>query len=248
MQSVEMEIASVSKTFGGLKALQEISFTIYKGEILGIIGPNGSGKSTLFNVISGMVSPNHGAVMLGETNITGKKPFEICKMGIGRTFQLVKPFGKLTTTDNVIIGALFGNAREKVKEARKEAEDILQMLGFGNKLHTLAESLTLPEKKKLEVARALATKPKVLLLDEVMAGFSSSEVDEFVDFVKRINNMGITVLIIEHVMRAIMNLTDRVVVLQNGRVLDADTPSNVTKNPVVIESYLGKEFLSVTGN
>jgi branched-chain amino acid transport system ATP-binding protein len=242
LKSFDLEVLGVSKRFGGLDALQEVNFTASEGEILGIIGPNGSGKTTLFNTITGMLVPDRGKVLFRGTDITGWKPFQICRMGIGRTFQLVRPFPDMTVMENVMIGGLFGQSTSRSSDVRGEATQIVEFLRLDQKAHVASSSLTLPEKKRLEVARALATQPKVLMLDEVMAGLTPAEVDDFVDMVKAIHAKGITIVIIEHVMRAIMTMAKRVVVLHHGRVIADDVPEGIVTNPAVIESYLGEEF------
>jgi branched-chain amino acid transport system ATP-binding protein len=245
MGALDLQVVSVSKRFGGLAALQDVSFVVPQGAVIGIIGPNGSGKTTLFNLCSGMLVPEAGRIFLGDSDITGLKPFQICRLGLGRTFQIVRPFPEMSVLENVVIGALFGQSHRNYTEARKESEEIVRFLKLDKKAHVASGALTLPEKKRLEVARSLATKPRVLLLDEVMAGLTPSEVDDFVDVVRNVNERGITIVIIEHVMRAIMDLAQKIVVLHHGRVIADDLPENIVTNPAVIESYLGEEFGNV---
>ncbi len=236
---VLLEVDGLSKSFAGLRAAQNLTFSVGDGEILALIGPNGAGKTTCFNMIAGVYPPDAGMVRLAGERIDGRRADQICRAGIGRTFQLVKPFAGLSVLDNVVVGAL--NARRSVAEARRHASEILELLGLGAKRAHPAASLTLPERKRLEVARALATDPRLLLLDEVMAGLRPTEVDHIVQILRELNaTRGITILRIEHVMRAVMALAQRVVVMHHGEVIAEGTPDEVTRNPAVIESYLGE--------
>jgi branched-chain amino acid transport system ATP-binding protein len=235
-----LEVEGVSKSFSGLRAVQNVTFTCNDGEILALIGPNGAGKTTCFNLIAGVHRADSGTVRLAGERIDGRRPDQICRAGIGRTFQLVKPFAGLSVLDNVVIGAL--NAARRVAEARKRADEVLDLLGLFAKRDHPAASLTLPERKRLEVARALATSPRILLLDEVMAGLRPTEVDQMVLLLSDLNSQrGITILLTEHVMRAVMALASRVIVLHHGQLIAEGTPDEVTRNPAVIESYLGEE-------
>jgi branched-chain amino acid transport system ATP-binding protein len=235
-----LEVEGVSKSFSGLRAVQDVTFAVNEGEILALIGPNGAGKTTCFNVIAGVYRADAGAVRLAGERIDGRRPDQICRAGVGRTFQLVKPFAGLSVLDNVVVGAL--NASRTVGEARKRADEVLDLLGLFAKRGHPAASLTLPERKRLEVARALATGPRILLLDEVMAGLRPTEVDLMVQVLRDLNSLrGITILLIEHVMRAVMSLSLRVIVMHHGQVIAQGTPDEVTRNPAVIESYLGEE-------
>lgn len=237
-----LEVDGLSKSFSGLRAAQNLTFSVGEGEIVALIGPNGAGKTTCFNMIAGVYAPDAGAVRLAGERIDGKRADQICRIGIGRTFQLVKPFAGLSVLDNVVVGAL--NARRTVSEARQLADEVLDVLGLSPKSGHPAASLTLPERKRLEVARALATEPRLLLLDEVMAGLRPTEVDVMVDVLRDLNaKRGITILVIEHVMRAVMALAQRVVVMHHGEVIAEGTPDEVTRNPAVIESYLGEAVL-----
>ncbi len=234
-----LEVDGLSKSFSGLRAAQNLTFSVGEGEIVALIGPNGAGKTTCFNMIAGVYAPDAGAVRLAGERIDGKRADQICRIGIGRTFQLVKPFAGLSVLDNVVVGAL--NARRTVSEARQLADEVLDVLGLSPKSGHPAASLTLPERKRLEVARALATEPRLLLLDEVMAGLRPTEVDVMVGVLRDLNaKRGITILVIEHVMRAVMALAQRVVVMHHGEVIAEGTPDEVTRNPAVIESYLGE--------
>lgn len=234
-----LEVDGLSKSFAGLRAAHNLTFSVGEGEIVALIGPNGAGKTTCFNLIAGVYRPDGGMVRLTGERIDGRRADQICRAGIGRTFQLVKPFAGLSVLDNVVVGAL--NAKRTVAEARRHAEQVLELLGLSAKRSDPAGSLTLPERKRLEVARALATSPRLLLLDEVMAGLRPTEVDHMVHILRDLNaERGITILLIEHVMRAVMALAQRVVVMHHGEVIAEGTPDEVTRNPAVIESYLGE--------
>lgn len=235
-----LELKGVSKHFGGLKAVNQVSFSLEEGEILGIIGPNGAGKTTLFNTLTGFYKPNDGEVWFEGEKLIDLKPHQICKKGMVRTFQIVKPFLELTTLENVVIAAL--NRTDKVQEARTRALKTIEFVGLKDKTETLATGLTLPHRKRLELARALATEPKLLLLDEVMAGLTPTEVDELIRLLKEVNQRGVTILLIEHVMRGVMALSKRVVVLNYGEKIAEGIPEEVVKNRQVIEAYLGEEF------
>ena len=237
-----LEIANLSKSFSGLRAVQNVSFDVPEGEIVGLIGPNGAGKTTCFNLIAGVFKPDEGEVRFAGERIDGRRPDQICRAGIGRTFQIVKPFAGLSVLENVIVGAL--NASRTVVEAREKSEDVIEKLGLWSKRDQAASALTLPERKRLEVARALATGPRILLLDEVMAGLRPTEMNTMVALFQGLNaKTGLTILLIEHVMRAVMNLSKKVVVLNYGKVIATGTPDQVTRDPAVLECYLGEEAL-----
>jgi branched-chain amino acid transport system ATP-binding protein len=233
-------IEAVSKRFRGLVAVDKVSFRVDEGAIFAVIGPNGAGKTTLFNVIAGLFAPDEGAIAFAGERIEGLKPDEICRRGIGRTFQLVRPFPALSVEDNVVVGALLH--RHDPAAARLRAHEVLRRLDLFGKRHQTASALTLPDRKRLEVARALATDPKLLLLDEVMAGLRPAETDRMVSILTALNReTGLTILLIEHVMRAVMALAARVLVLHHGAAIAEGSPAAVVREPAVVQSYLGAE-------
>jgi branched-chain amino acid transport system ATP-binding protein len=230
----------LSKSFRGLRAVHDASFKVPQGSIVGLIGPNGAGKTTIFNLIAGVYAPDAGTIEFQGKPIHGLRPDRVCALGIGRTFQIVKPFAGLSVLDNVMVGAFL---RERSRTAaQRAAAGILDKLGLGSKRDLPASSLTLPDRKRLEVARALATRPTLLLLDEVMAGLRPTECDQIVAVFKELNRTeGLTILLIEHVMRAVMALAGQIVVLHHGEVIAHGAPDEVVRNPAVLESYLGEE-------
>jgi len=235
-------VDQVIKRFRGLTAVDGASFQVGEGEIFAVIGPNGAGKTTLFNLIAGVLAPDAGTISFAGARIDGLTPDAICRRGIGRTFQLVRPFPALTVEDNALVGGLL--RRASVAAARAHALDVLRQLDLYDKRHQLASALTLPDRKRLEVARALATDPKLLLLDEVMAGLRPAETDRMVAILRTLNREhGITILLIEHVMRAVMALAGRVLVLHHGAAIAEGTPEAVVRDQAVIDSYLGAEAL-----
>jgi branched-chain amino acid transport system ATP-binding protein len=235
-----LTVEGVSKHFRGLQAVSAVSFEVARGEIVALIGPNGAGKTTLFNVVAGVYAPDEGDVRLEGRSIAGLSPDAVCRSGIARTFQLVRPFTRLNVEDNVVVGALA--AERHMAAARARAEVVLRRLELWQKRHLLAESLTLPDRKCLELARALATGARLLLLDETMAGLRPTEVDRMVALLGELNRAsGLTILLIEHVMRAVMALAGRIVVLHHGVRIAEGPPSQVVRHPEVLKSYLGEE-------
>jgi branched-chain amino acid transport system ATP-binding protein len=235
-----LEVRHVSKSFRGLRAVNDASFEVPAGGINALIGPNGAGKTTIFNMVAGVFAPDSGEIIFENRKISGLRPDQVCAAGIGRTFQLVKPFAGLSVLDNVIVGAL--HRESGVRGARDHAVSVLSKLGLDSKAHLPASSLTLPDRKRLEVARALATRPRLLLLDEVMAGLRPTECDQMVEVFREINRAdGLTILLIEHVMRAVMALARHIGVLHHGEVIARGTPQEVVRHPAVLECYLGEE-------
>ena len=240
MAEALLEVLALSKRFRGLKAVSTVSFAIEAGHIVALIGPNGAGKTTIFNMIAGVHAPDAGEILFAGKPIHGLRPDEICVAGIGRTFQLVKPFAGLSVLDNVLIGALLRSSR--IGAARLKAELILERLGIADKRDLPASSLTLPDRKRLEVARALATEPRLLLLDEVMAGLRPTETDRMVEVFRELNReSGLTIVLIEHVMRAVMALSREIHVLHHGELIASGAPDQVVRNPAVLDCYLGED-------
>jgi len=222
-------------------ALCGVNFEIFEGEIFGVIGPNGSGKTTLFNVITGFLKANSGKVTFMGKDITGLPPHQICRQGIARIFQLVKPFHQLTTLQNVMVGRAYGkDPASNIRRAKEEVGEILNFVGLGNKIGVVASQLTIAERKRLELARALAAHPQLLLLDELMAGLNSAETGTAMELVKKIRGSGITVVMVEHIMKAVLGVCDRIMVLNVGEKIAEGSPKEVVKNQLVIEAYLGK--------
>jgi branched-chain amino acid transport system ATP-binding protein len=241
--STLLSVAGVSKHFRGLLAVDNVSFEVAPGELFAVIGPNGAGKTTLFNMIAGVFRPDDGEISFYGERIDRLTPDAVCRRGIGRTFQLVRPFPALSVEENAMVGALLH--RKDVEAARRRAHAVLLQLDLFDKRHQRASALTLPDRKRLEVARALATDPKLLLLDEVMAGLRPTEIDRMVEILTRLNKeTGLTILLIEHVMRAVMALAARILVLHHGAAIAEGPPENVVREPAVVESYLGAEAIA----
>jgi branched-chain amino acid transport system ATP-binding protein len=235
--------ANVSKYFGALKALDDVHFEVYRGEILGIIGPNGAGKTTLLSVINGTLPITRGRIFFKEREITGLRPFRIAELGISRTFQIVKPFPGMTALENVAIGALFGKEREKkMSRAMEKAGEMIRKVTLKGKENILVEKLNVSERKRLELARALTQDPEILLLDEVMAGLTLREIEDIMALIQEVNRGGTTIMVIEHVMKAIMGISNRIIVLHHGQKIAEGTPDEITENQQVIAAYLGERY------
>ena len=239
-----LAIENLTKRFGGVVAIDQLGFTLEAGEILGLIGPNGAGKSTLFNLINGVFAADAGRVVFNGLDITGEPPYRIARLGLARTHQIVQPLANMTVLENCTVGACFGRENLSMARARVAARESAELVGLADRLDMPAAQLTIAGKKRLELARALAARPTLLLLDEVLAGLNPTEVEYMIGIIRRIRERGITILIIEHLMQAIMSLSDRIVVLNSGRRLAEGTPAAVANNPAVIEAYLGDPALA----
>ncbi len=240
-----LRIDKIGKNFGGLRALDNVSFELQSGEILAVIGPNGAGKTTLFNILTGFIKPDNGSALFQNQSLLGLKPHQICQRGLVRTFQIVKPFLELSVLENVIVAA-FNRLRDP-KEAAQKAEEVIAFVGLADKRRALANELNLPNRKRLELARALATDPALLMLDEVMAGINPTETDNLIGLIREIHRRGKTILLIEHVMRGVMALSHRILVLNFGEKIAEGAPKEVINNPLVVEAYLGDEYCVAQG-
>jgi branched-chain amino acid transport system ATP-binding protein len=246
----QFAVRGVSKRFGGVAALTEVTFSVEPGEIFGIIGPNGAGKTTLLNCISGLYGTDAGEIRWEDRSITGLPAHRIARLGIGRTFQIVRPFGSMTVRENAATGALFGqpSGRLQPRQALAYADTVLDLVGLAAKRDYPVRRLTVPDRKRLEVARALAMRPRLLLLDEVMAGLNPVEIEQALDMVRQVNRQGVTILLIEHVMRVIVGVCTRALVLNFGRPLTEGKPEAVLRDPRVIEAYLGERYARQSGD
>ena len=241
MNDVLLTVDRIAKRYGGVQAVKELSFTLKRGEILGLLGPNGAGKTTAFNMIAGFVAADQGRILLGERDITGRKPWDVCKAGIARTFQLSKPFGGMSTRENLVVGSLVKTNDRAKSEAR--ADELLDFLGMSALAATDADNLTAFERRKVELGRALSTEPELLLMDEVVAGATPQEALAMVELVKKVHQRGVTVLIIEHVMKVIMGLSHRVIVMHHGELIADGEPADVVKQPEVLKAYFGDDYV-----
>jgi branched-chain amino acid transport system ATP-binding protein len=242
--SILLQVQGVTKRFGGLQALTQVTFDLPEGQILGLIGPNGAGKTTLFNTINGVYKPEEGRILFLGQDVTGKKPYHLAKMGMARTHQIVRPLNELTVRENVMAGACFGHENHSIGKSSSIAKEVLEFVGLAARTEQLAGSLNVAQKKRLEMARALAARPYLLLLDEVLAGLNLSEIDGMVQTVLKIREQGVTILMIEHVMKAVMNVSDRILVLDYGLQIAEGNPQEIANNPRVIEAYLGDPKLA----
>ena len=242
--TILLSLQGVSKRFGGLQALSNVTFDLPEGQILGLIGPNGAGKTTLFNAINGVYPPEKGRVIFRDKDVTGFKPYQLARMGLARTHQLVRPLNELSVRENAMVGACFGHENQDLGNAAKVADEVLEFVGLSARADQLAGNLNVAQKKRLEMARALAARPYLLLLDEVLAGLNHSEIDNMIQTVLKIREQGVTIIMIEHVMKAVMNVSDRIIVLDYGMQIAEGNPEAIAKNEKVIEAYLGNPKLA----
>jgi branched-chain amino acid transport system ATP-binding protein len=237
-----LRLNAVSRRFSGLQALRDVTFSVGKGEVLGLIGPNGAGKTTLVNTVCGVTPANSGAITFDGRDITRIKTYQAARLGLSRTFQIVQPFAEFTALDNVAAAALFSQAGESIKSARDEARAHLAFVGLESQAMQPAATLTLAMRKRLELAKALAMKPKLLFLDEVNAGLNSAEVERATELIHQLASSGITIVMIEHLMKVVLNVCTRIIVLHNGQLIADGTPRDVISNPAVVDAYLGQQY------
>lgn len=237
-----LAVSNLTKRFGGITAVNKVSFSVQPGEIVGLIGPNGAGKTTLVNLITGVLPASGGRVLFEGRLVTRQRPFQAARRGLARTFQIVQPFADMTVLENVTAGALFGGQASSRRAAEAAAQEHLGFVGLGDLADTPASALTLPNRKRLELAKSLAMRPKVLMLDEVNAGLNSGEIDAALALIREISRRGITILIIEHLMKVVMSLSHRVLVLHHGELISEGSPEAIVNDPRVVEAYLGSKF------
>ena len=239
-----LQVEGISKRFGGLLALSRVTFDLPEGQILGLIGPNGAGKTTLFNVINGIYPPNEGRVIFQDKDVTNFKPYHMARLGLARTHQIVRPLNEISVRENVMVGSCFGRESQGLGTASRISDEVLEFVGLRSRADQLAGSLNVAQKKRLEMARALASKPYLLLLDEVLAGLNPSEITAMLETIRGIRDQGITIIMIEHVMHAIMNVSERIIVLDYGEQIAEGTPEQIANNQKVVEAYLGDPKLA----
>ena len=239
-----LQVSGVSKRFGGLQALLHVTFDLPEGQIMGLIGPNGAGKTTLFNVINGVYGPDEGKVIFRDEDVSGKAPYELARRGLARTHQIVRPLNDLTVRENVMVGSCFGREGNGLADAAVIADEVIEFVGLKARSDQLAGNLNVAQKKRLEMARALASRPYLLLLDEVLAGLNPSEIGTMVETIRKIRQQGVTIIMIEHVMHAVMNVSDRIIVLDYGQQIAEGSPQEIANDARVIEAYLGDPKLA----
>jgi branched-chain amino acid transport system ATP-binding protein len=242
--TVVLSAEDISKRFGGLQALAHVTFSVEEGQILGLIGPNGAGKTTLFNILNAVYTPDSGRIVLRGSDIRGLQPYDVARLGMARTHQIVRPLNELTVRENVMVGSCFGRRRLGLTDAARRADATLDLIGLADRADQLAATLNVAQKKRLELARALAADPDLLLLDEVLAGLNQAEIGAMLETIRLVRDRGVTIVIIEHVMHALMNVSDRVLALDYGRLIAQGTPAEVAEVPAVIEAYLGDPKLA----